>query len=208
MGLNQYKIELPKDKGEEVKVFDEKTHEEKGSIDRKEGIEKGALLEAVQLWLINPRTNKVLMQRRSPNKENDPNMIDISAAGHVYSNEIPEQAVLRETFEEIQALPTEIYNTLTKLMQIEVDLRKVGRKGRYITHEYIAFLDKPLEYFKRQESEVAELFWMDYEEVKKMIREKNSDMRIPYNEDTERLIKKIDEVVYEKQQENKKDIIR
>lgn len=167
-----------------------------GSVEREEGIEKGILLEAVQLWIINPKTNQVLMQRRASKKENDSNMIDVSASGHVRKNELPTQAMLREAFEEVGVIPTELFPKLQNLMQMEIDFTKMNRKGNYIVHEYLAYLDYPLEYYKKQDEEVEELFFMDYEQLKEEIKSKKPNMRIPYISQTKKLLKIIDDKLY------------
>ena len=64
-----------------------------GIENREDAIKKGLLVEGVQLWIINPDTNQVLMQRRSKNKKNNPGKIDVSVSGHVKSTETPTQAI-------------------------------------------------------------------------------------------------------------------
>ena len=48
------------------------TNQPIGTENREDAIKKGLLVEGVQLWIINPDTNQVLMQRRSKNKKNNP----------------------------------------------------------------------------------------------------------------------------------------
>ena len=177
-----------------------------GSVEREEGINKGLLLQAVQLWIINPKTNEVLMQKRAKEKGNDANMIDVSTSGHVRKNELPIQAILREAFEEIGIIPTKLYFKLQDLMQTEIDFSKIGRKGRYIINHYLAYLDYPIEYYKKQDEEVDELFFMDYETLKNEIRNKNPEIRIPYIDKTEELFKKIDEKINELNKDKNENI--
>ena len=180
MSLNKYKVNITaKDEQREMVNYYNDNYEKIGTISREEGIEKNLLLEAVQVWVINPHTKQVLMQKRSKNKENDSNMIDVSASGHVKSNETPLQAILRETSEEIGVKPEELITTLKEIMTVEEDFSKLGRKGRYFIHEYVAYLEHPLSYYKRQEDEVEELFFMKYEEVKQKVRNRDKNIRIP-----------------------------
>ena len=197
MSLNEYKVNIiAKDEQKEMVNYYNDNYEKIGTISREEGIEKNLLLEAVQVWIINPHTKQVLMQKRSKNKENDSNMIDVSASGHVKSNETPLQAILRETSEEIGVKPEELITTLKEIMTVEEDFSKLGRKGRYFIHEYVAYLEHPLSYYKRQEDEVEELFFMKYEEVKQKVRNRDKNIRIPYNKETNELFYKIDENLY------------
>ncbi len=183
--LEQYKIETKEDsEKEEVNYYDEQGNKI-GTVDRKEGIQKGLLLEAVQLWIIDPDTKQILVQKRSKQKSIDSGKIDSSCNGHVRSYEIPEQAVLREAFEEIGVNPLEVYQNMKKIMTVTVDLTKVGGKGDYIAHEYITFLKHPISYYKLQKEEVEEIFFMDYETLRKETLKENSNMRMPNTKEAE-----------------------
>jgi isopentenyl-diphosphate Delta-isomerase len=52
------------------------------------------------LWILN-REGQILIQRRSPTKENWPNLSDVSVAGHISAGEGPVEAALREAQEEL-----------------------------------------------------------------------------------------------------------
>lgn len=179
------------EKSELLKVVDNNGNKI-GTIKRSEGINTGTLLQAVQLWIINPRTNEVLMQRRSKNKDHDPGMIDISVSGHVIADEDTYGAIIRETFEELGVSTKYLNGNLRFIDKMEVDFSKLGRKGKYIAYEYLSFIDKPIDFYTAQVKEVDELFFMDYDEVKDAIRNRVPNIRIPYMEKTEELFKKID----------------
>ena len=197
MSLDKYKVRK-KGTEEEIEIVNyyNDNYEKIGTISRKEGIKQNLLLEAVQLWIINPHTKQVLMQKRSNNKVNDASMMDVSSSGHVKSTETPIQAILRETFEEIGLKPEELAQQLQKMMIVECDFTKLGRKGRYFTHEYVAYLEHPLSYYTKQNEEVDELFFMNYEELKEKIRNKEQNIRIPHTKETDELLYKIDESLY------------
>lgn len=190
--LEQYKVET-KEEQEKVNYFDEQG-KKIGIIDRKEGIQEGLLLEAVQLWIIHPETKQILVQKRSKQKI-DTGKIDSSCNGHVRSFEIPEQAVLREAFEEIGAVPLEVYQNMKKIMTLQIDLRKLGRIGNYRVHEYITFLDHPISYYKLQEQEVEKIFFMDYETLKKETLKDNSNMRMPNTKEAEKFFEELAKVI-------------
>lgn len=197
MSLDKYKVQNNGTEEEiEIVNYYNDNYEKIGTISRKEGIKQNLLLEAVQLWIINPHTKQVLMQKRSNNKVNDASMMDVSSSGHVKSTETPIQAILRETFEEIGLKPEELAQQLQKMMIVECDFTKLGRKGRYFTHEYVAYLEHPLSYYTKQNEEVDELFFMNYEELKEKIRNKEQNIRIPHTKETDELLYKIDESLY------------
>ena len=194
MGLEKYKIS--RGNQEESLTFYNEQNEPIGIVNREEGINRGLLLEGVQLWIINPETNQVLMQRRSKNKKNNPNKIDVSVSGHVDTNETATQAMLREASEEIGLTDSEyLYNKMQKFDENKIDLADYGRQGRYIMHFYVAFLDNPLESYTKQDSEVEELFFMDYEEVKKRIRNDDKEMLMPKSDEAEMIFSKLDEKI-------------
>ena len=141
-----------------------------GIVKREEGINRGLLLEAVQLWVINPNTNQVLMQRRSKNKKSNPGKIDVSVSGYVKPYETATQAILREAREEIGLKDSQqLCGKIQKFAQDQIDLRKYGRQGNYVMTFFVAFLDNPLELYVKDNEEVEELFFMDYEELKKRV---------------------------------------
>jgi len=55
---------------------------------------------AAHVWIID-RHSRLLLQRRSARKENNPNLWDVSAAGHLSAGESAVDAAVRETLEEL-----------------------------------------------------------------------------------------------------------
>ena len=194
MGLEKYKISK-KDQEESLTFYNEQ-NQPIGIVNREEGINRGLLLEGVQLWIINPETNQVLMQRRSRNKQNNPNKIDVSVSAHVDPDETATQAMLREAREEIGLTDSEyLYNNMQKFAENKINLTDYGRQGRYIMHFYLAFLDNSLESYTKQDSEVEELFFMDYEEVKQRVRCDDPEMLMPKSDEAERIFSILDEKI-------------
>ena len=194
MGLEKYKIS--RENQEESLTFYNEQNEPIGIVNREEGINRGLLLEGVQLWIINPETNQVLMQRRSKNKQNNPNKIDVSVSAHVDPDETATQAMLREAREEIGLTDSEyLYNNMQKFAENKINLTDYGRQGRYIMHFYLAFLDNSLESYTKQDSEVEELFFMDYEEVKQRVRCDDPEMLMPKSDEAERIFSILDEKI-------------
>ena len=194
MGLEKYKIS--RENQEESLTFYNEQNEPIGIVNREEGINRGLLLEGVQLWIINPETNQVLMQRRSRNKQNNPNKIDVSVSAHVDPDETATQAMLREAREEIGLTDSEyLYNNMQKFAENKINLTDYGRQGRYIMHFYLAFLNNSLESYNKQDSEVEELFFMDYEEVKRRVRSDDPEMLMPKSDEAEKLFSALDEKI-------------
>jgi isopentenyl-diphosphate delta-isomerase len=55
---------------------------------------------AAHIWIVTP-DGRILLQKRSVRKENNPGMWDVSAAGHVSAGESVIESAVREVFEEI-----------------------------------------------------------------------------------------------------------
>ena len=167
-----------------------------GIENREDAIKKGLLVEGVQLWIINPDTNQVLMQRRSKNKKNNPGKIDVSVSGHVKSTETPTQAILREASEELGIQDRQLlFSKLQKITNFQIDLRKFDRQGNYIMTFFLAFLNDSLDTYVKDDEEVEQLFLMDYEELKQRVRQNDSEMLIPKSEQTERIFSILDEKI-------------
>jgi len=75
---------------------------------RSEVHKKGLYHRTVHIWLI--KEGKLLLQRRSADKDSFPSRLDISSAGHIDAGEEPLTAAVRELSEElgISAKPSEL----------------------------------------------------------------------------------------------------
>lgn len=194
MGLEQYRIKK-QNEGENLTFYNE-DNQPIGTVKREEGINRGLLLEGVQLWVINPTNNQVLMQRRSKSKKNNPGKIDVSVSGHVKPHETATQAILREAREEIGLKDSQqLCAKMQKFAQDQIDLRKYGKQGNYVMTFFVAFLNNPLDIYVKDDEEVEELFFMDYEELKKRVRKADSEMLIPKSEKTETIFTILDDKI-------------
>ena len=194
MGLEKYRI-TQTDQRESLTVYNS-DKQPIGTVDRQEAIKKGLLIEGVQLWVINPDTNQVLMQRRSKNKKNNPGKIDVSVSGHVKPHETATQAMLREAREEIGIKDSQqLFGQMQKFAENQIDLRKYGRQGNYSMTFFLLFSKDSLDSYSKDDEEVDELFFMDYEELKKRVREEDSEMLIPNSDKTEALFDILDKKI-------------
>ena len=206
MGLEKYRITEPEE-GECLTVYD-KANNPIGIVNRKEAIEQGLLVEGVQLWIINPDNNQVLMQKRNRNKKNNPGKIDVSVSGHVKPDETPTQAMLREAREEIGFRDSQLlFGKMQKFTQTQIDLRKFGRQGNYAMTFFLAFLNFPLDTYIKNDEEVEQLFFMDYEEFKSKVRKGDTEMLMPNSEQTESIFSILDEKILERNQNKGKEMI-
>lgn len=104
----------------------------------------------------------VVLQLRSPSKKNYPNMLDITAAGHLAAGETPEEGV-RELEEE---LGLSIDSTHLRRLGIKHDImdETTGVRNREFAHVFLLRDDRQLAQYKLQEDEVSGLVEMPLHE--------------------------------------------
>lgn len=194
MGLEKYRITQQNER--ETLTFYNQQNQPIGTIDREEAIKRGLLIEGVQLWIINPENNQVLMQKRSKNKKSNPGKIDVSVSGHVKPHETATQAILREASEELGIKDRQqLCREVQKIAEDDIDLRKFGRQGNYVMTFFLVFSKEPLEAYVKDDDEVEELFFMDYDELKRRVRQNDSEMLIPKSELSETIFSILDKKI-------------
>ena len=150
--------------------------------------------KAVHIWIFN-RNGEVLLQRRSPNKDCYPNMLDISCAGHLSAGDSSIDGALRELEEELG-----LYVDKEELKLF--DCMKISRvfKETFINNEfndlYYLITDKKTNDMTIQEEELSEIFFIPFEKLKQMINEKDESVVIDKME-LDILEKHIDEIMLE-----------
>lgn len=143
------------------------------TISREAAHQAGAWHRAVSLYVVNGK-NQVLLQRRSADKKLWPNCWDHAAGGHVEAGELGLACVIKETEEELGI----------KLKASDIryasGLRSDRHHGkvwdRHFNECYIAFKDIDLKDVKVQDSEVAEIKWVDYSVFKKMVEQNDKSL--------------------------------
>ena len=185
--------------GEIVDVFGPHSGRMEGQLTREEAIKQGKLIKAVQIW-ISDREGNVLVEKRSSKKIHDANMYDV-CSGHVRSGENEADAIIREIKEE---LGQEVFTVeeLEKIMEVgstSINLEKYGRAGNYLIKWFYLKLNRnvPYENFELQQEEVADVRWIPYDIMRLAIKRQEPSIRIPYNLQTEMLLRKLDRMHYE-----------
>ncbi len=121
---------------------------------------KGLLHGASHVWIWrNTKSGpEVLLQRRSANKRTWPNLLDISAAGHIDLGETEEAAAVRETVEEIglNVKSSELKPFGKHRTHMVAESGAIEEEFRWL-YLYELRDDKPL---KLQESEVSAIEWI------------------------------------------------
>lgn len=139
-----------------------------GRVESREKCHKEGLWhKAVTAFIINSK-GQVLLQRRSANKKLWPNMLDISAGGHVMTGEFGFQAIIRECKEELgidlsKDDTTFIGSAIST--NIKGDIINKHFNEFYIVNKDIAETKLSLNF-----EEVSEVKWMDKDEIIERIK--------------------------------------
>jgi isopentenyldiphosphate isomerase len=119
---------------------------------------QGLLHQTVHGILFKDNTrSKILLKKRTKNADQEPNVLEIAAAGHVLLEETSNQAMKRELAEEILG---------NKLNEKEISIKKIGKYfntnvplNNEISYLYEIFYNGP---FFRDKSISGKPFWVDF----------------------------------------------
>jgi isopentenyldiphosphate isomerase len=130
-----------------------------GVMERLEAHLNGQWHQTFHCWVVAPDDGgKLLFQVRSAQMANFPNLLDVSAAGHLEAGETVHQGI-REVSEElgVQIPP----NALHELgYRVEVADQDNGQCNREYQAVYVAFLSTKLDEYQPQVEEVVGLLWL------------------------------------------------
>lgn len=153
---------------EYLDIVDEEGNPTGLKVDRNKAHKEGIRHRTSHVWIIDD--NKVLLQKRSLNKDSYPGCYDISSAGHIpYGSDYKESAI-RELQEELG------------IKAKEEDLHQIGitKSDSYhifhgqpfhnvqISKVYLLFYDG--QSFKLQKEELSSIKWIDIEECKELVK--------------------------------------
>lgn len=111
------------------------------------------------------KSGRLLVQKRSTQKELFPGRWDNSAAGHVDVGETYEQAALRELSEELGLRDFSLQRLGDYYVEVVDDWRNMKR----FTRAYTLVLKDPLPTFQLPPEEVEPIQWMNIQDVKKLV---------------------------------------
>lgn len=140
--------------------------------------------KAVHIWIVNDK-DEILLQKRSPNKDSNPNMWDISSAGHLTAGDESLPGAIREIKEE---LGIDISPSQFRL----IGTRKKSSKytETFINNEfndvYLLRLSLDINKLHLQAEEVSEVKYVPIEEFRKMIKAEDKTL-LMHNDEFEML---------------------
>ncbi len=144
-----------------IKVFDEE-YQEQGVATRDEVHNKGLWHETFHCWLVSQEMNKyyIYLQKRSSMKKDFPNLLDITAAGHLLECETVEDGI-REVEEELGIKVS--YEDLISLGVIKDRLVTDKIKDNELTNVFLLKWTGKMEDFQVQKEEVSGIFKAELE---------------------------------------------
>ena len=154
-------------------------------LTRKEVHLKGLWHRAIVIAIINEK-NEILLQQRSPNKDKNANLWDISVAGHISSGQDAISAAVREINEEVM-IDVEAKVSITDFRYMFSYRVSQEFAEDYIENQYYDFfiLRKNgirIEHVRMQESEVQAVKFVSLLELQQILQSKEIVKREPvYN---------------------------
>ncbi|WP_203702578.1 NUDIX hydrolase [Asanoa iriomotensis] len=141
-----------------IDIFDG-NHQPIGTFERVAAHKQGLWHHTFHCWIVGraPAESEgfVVLQLRSPSKKNYPNMLDITAAGHLEAGETPEDGV-REIEEEL-GVAVESGSLLYLGIKHDVMDENNGVRNREFSHVYLLRDDRPIDQYRLSEEEVSGL---------------------------------------------------
>lgn len=157
-------------------VLDEKGNKTGKTKPRKEVHKDGDWHKAVHVWIINDK-NEVLLQRRSKTKDSNPNKISIFNGGHLSAGDTSIDGVKRELKEELNLEVNE-----ENLKFIKTIKRSAKYTPTYKNNEfndlYILKIKEKISDMTYQKEEISETFFVSYNKLKEMVKNKEPDLLI------------------------------
>lgn len=140
-----------------------------GSEARSEVHRLGLWHQTFHCWIYRKYGEQIdlLFQKRHPQKDTCPNLLDITSAGHLLAGEIPEDGV-RELEEELGL--SVAFSALTSIGIIRDVTSAPGIMDKEICHVFLFECDQPLSAYTLQEEEVVGLLWVKLDEVEKLFK--------------------------------------
>ena len=144
---------------------------------RKEVHRDGDWHKAVHIWMFN-EAGEVLLQRRCATKDSDPNMLDMSCAGHLVAGDDSLAGAIRELKEEL--------NIDIKPEELKSIKRPTKANSTFINNEfddvYILIKNIDIKDMKYQEDEISEILFVPYKKFKEMVENNHPELLMKHDE--------------------------
>lgn len=137
-------------------LLDENGNKTGKTMYKGEPVPEGLYHLGVDVWIVNS-DNKILIQKRSPNKRNSPNVWAMTGGSNI-KGETTLQTIEREVLEEL-GIPLKVQ---------DLQLIKVYKTGKVWLEEYFVKQEVLLQDIIMQEEEVCDVKWATYDEIEEI----------------------------------------
>jgi len=114
--------------------------------------------------------NKIVAQKRSLSIVMNPDMIELSVGGAVNGGEKCEQAIVRETKEELGIDIDEKNVVFINTRKYNKHYKKLKKTSKTFLHTYVIKLHKPIHHTTLQVSETSKLYQLSLKKAKRLVR--------------------------------------
>ena len=161
---------------ERLRIFDEQ-YNEIGSLPRKEVHKQGHWHETFHCWFVRRENNQTFLtlQLRSKMKKDFPNLLDITAAGHLLDTESVQDGV-REIEEEIGIKVN--MKDLIPVGRIKNEWLLNQFMDREFCHVYLYVTSLENEQYTLQEEEVCGMFHASLEDLQALYKGETSEIEV------------------------------
>ena len=164
---------------EYIDIIDENNNITGIKKEKEQAHKDGNFHRSVHIWILNNK-NEILLQKRGPNQKY-PNKWDVSSAGHVKAGESIIEAAKREVNEELGLIVEE---KELEFIGINKSEKTHNKEFQYI---YLYKTDKKENEFVFKDGEVTAVRYFSYEELKKIIHNKDENLHYTTKEEYELL---------------------
>ncbi|MDE1870981.1 MAG: NUDIX domain-containing protein [Candidatus Micrarchaeota archaeon] len=174
---------------ERIDVLDESGRKTGATKTKKEAHKRGLWHGASHIWIYNTK-GKILLQKRSMEKDSWPGKWDVSAAGHISAGETPKKAALRELKEEvgISAKPTDLKRIIVSKDCVKLRDNYDNKEFQSVYLYKLSKIPKEL-----QKEEVEAVKFVPLSELERELKDpRKSDKYVPhgYYPDLVKILKK------------------
>ncbi|MGV3487166.1 MAG: NUDIX hydrolase [Tuberibacillus sp.] len=161
---------------EKLKVFD-RNRKQIGVATREDVHKKGLWHETFHCWFLSREDGHIYiyLQLRSADKKDYPNLLDITAAGHLLADETVSDG-LREVEEELGFKLEQ--EALTSLGVIEHSLRQEDFIDNEFCHVFLYYREDPISGFNLQKEEVSGMMKAEFQSFCDLWQGKSEEIRI------------------------------
>lgn len=162
---------------EKIDVLDENGNKTGEIVSREEVHRLGLWHKCVHIWIVNDK-NEILLQKRSLQKQTDPNKWTTATSGHLSAGDTSMEGAIRELGEEIglQVKEDKLKYLFTVKESNIIDNPTKQIIENEIIDVYLIQKNMDIAELSLQEEEVSEVKWFSFGEFKKMVLENDKNL--------------------------------